>query len=167
MAGTLFNLSSAGLTIANASPTTLLFVNPAAAPNMDVIFRRFWIGNTNNNAAAQVRVQLNTQVTTFPTLTSATPARLSNISGVSVITGGTAGAAGTCGVNATVEGGTKTPIWQDGFTNNNGWLLVLTPDEFIEASAGSANGLGVVLPIAVGASPATLNWLVGCTWGED
>jgi hypothetical protein len=97
------------------------------------------------------------------TVTGATPAKLSNVSGASVITSGT-GAAGTSGINASAEGaGAKTVIWADAFSPVNGWLLVLTPDEYIEMGAGSANGLGMHLPVA---ATTLTNWTVGCTWEE-
>lgn len=162
-----YSISAGGVTIVNAV-VTLIFVNPIAAPSVDLIFRRFWVGNSNNNTAANVRVQIETQVTSFPTLTSATPAKLHLNNPASVITGGTAGAAGTAGTNASGEGaGAKTVMLNDVFNNNNGWLLVLTPEELIEMSAGSTSGLGLYLPVAVGASPATLNWTFGCNWSED
>lgn len=165
MAGS-YTLTGSGLTIVNAV-VTLTFVNPIAAPNLDLIFKRFWVGQSNGMASAQQRVQLNTQVTAFPTLVSATPAKLSNADGASIITGGTAGAAGTSGVNASAEGaGTKTVIWADVFNTTNGWLLVLTPDEAIEMKSGSANGLGMHFPVAVGAGNVA-NWTFGCSWQED
>lgn len=165
MAGS-YSLNAGGQTVVNAV-VTLLFVNPIASPNLDFMFRRFWVGNSNGNTAAQQRVQLVTQVTSFPTLVSATPAKLAIADAASLITGNTTGAAGTCGINASGEGaGAKTVIVNDVFTNNNGWLLVLTPEEIIEMCAGSASGLGLYFPVATGASPATLNWSFGCTWSE-
>lgn len=161
MAGA-YSLTAAGITVANL---TLTFVNPIAAPNSDLIFKRFWIGQSNNMASAQQRVQLSTQVTPFPsTLTSATPTKLYNSDGASVITGGTAGAAGTSGINAVSEGsGTKTVFWADTFNVVNGWLFVALPEETVKMGSGSANGLGLVMPIA----PATLtNWAFGCSWIE-
>jgi hypothetical protein len=162
MAGA-YSLASAGITLANQA-VTLTFVNPAAAPNSDLIFKRLWCGQSNNMPSAQQRVQLNTQVTAFPTLVSATPAKLYNSDSASVITGGTAGAAGTCGINASAEGaGAKTIIWADVFNVVNGWLLVLLPEEALKMGSGSANGLGLHLPVA----PGTLtNWAFGCTWIE-
>lgn len=164
MAGN-YSLTGAGLTLANAV-VTLTFVNPIAAPNVDLSFRRFWIGQSNTTTyVGNQRVQLNTQVTAFPTLVSATPAKLYNADAASVITGATTGAAGTCGVNASAEGaGAKTVIWADTFSPANGWLMVLTPDEYIEMSSGSANGLGMHLPVA---ATTLTNWTFGCTWIEN
>jgi hypothetical protein len=160
----MFVLSAAGQTLAN-QVVTLIFLNPPAAPAADLIFTRFWIGQSANVTSAPQRVQLNTQVTAFPTLVSATPAKLWNAGGASSLTGNTTGAAGTSGINASGEGaGAKTVIWNDVFNNVNGWLLVLTPDEQIEQSAGSASGLGLHLPVA--AVPLT-NWAFGTTWNES
>lgn len=155
---------TAAITVVNAV-VTLTFVNPIAAPQLSQSFRRFWIGQ-GGTVSGQQRVQLNTQVTAFPTLVSATPAKVGNLAGpASVITGNTTGAAGTAGINASAEGGgAKTVIWPDTFNVLNGWLVVLTPDEYIEMAAGSASGLGMHLPVA----PAVLTgWTFGNTWAEN
>jgi hypothetical protein len=153
-----FALSGAGITVAGA--TTLIFLNPTAAPNLNIEFTRFWIGQSANATSAQQRAQLETQVTAFPTLTSATPAKLKRADpNASIIAGGTAGAAGTSGINASAEGaGGKTIIFEDVFNVLNGWLHVPTPPETIVMPAGSASGLGLFFP----AAPATLtNWAFG------
>jgi len=167
MAGT-YSLTSAGITVVNAV-VTLTFVNPAASPNLDLIFRRFWCGQSSTTPGTwNQRVQVNTQVTAFPTLTSATPTKLAVADAASIITGNTTGAAGTSGINASSEGaGAKTVIWADVFNVTNGWLLVLTPEELIEQAAGAASGIGLHFPVATGASPNTLNWAFGCTWSEE
>lgn len=163
MAGS-YTLTSAGITLANQA-VTLLFLNPIAAPSLDFYFMRFWVGQSANASSAQQRVQLNTQVTAFPTLVSATPTKLCIGDSASLITGNTTGAAGTCGINASVEGaGAKTVIWADVFNQVNGYLLVLTPEERVEMVAGAASGLGLHLPVA--ASPLT-NWAFGMSWNED
>ena len=155
-------VSDAGITVAGA--TTLVFINPIAAPNVNLEFLRAWVGQSANATSAQQRVELETQVTAFPTLTSATPAKLKRASAVSVIIGGTAGAAGTAGTNASAEGaGAKTSVWEDVFNVLNGWLWVPTPKDTIVMPAGSASGLGLFLPVA----PATLtNWAFGTVYAE-
>jgi hypothetical protein len=153
-----FAIAAGGITVAGA--TTLIFVNPAAAPNVNIEFTRFWIGQSANATSAQQRAQIETQVTAFPTLTSATPAKLKKADpNASVIAGGTAGAAGTSGINASAEGaGAKTAVFDDVFNVLNGWLHVPTPPETIVMPAGFASGLGLFLPVA----PATLtNWAFG------
>ena len=159
-----YSLTMPGATITGAS--TLLWLNPIASPNIDFSFRRFWLGQSNNMASAQQRVQISTQVTAFPTLATATaPAKLVNVDSASVLTGNTTGAAGYTGVNASGEGGaTRVVIWPDCFNVVNGWLLVLTPDELITMGAGSASGIGMWLPTA----PGTLTlWTAGMTWTEE
>lgn len=157
-----FAVSGENLTVAGA--TTLVFINPAAAPNVNLEIMRCWIGQSANATSAQQRVQLETQVSAFPTLTSATPAKLKRAGAASVITGGTAGAAGTAGVNASAEGaGAKTSIFGDAFNVLNGWLWVPTPREVIVMPAGSTSGFGLFLPTA----PATLTgWTFGVTYAE-
>lgn len=158
-----FSISAAGITVAGA--TTLLFVNPPAAPNANIEFLRFWVGQSANATSNQQRIQLETQVTAFPTLTASTPVKAKPADpNASVITGGTAGAAGTAGVNASAEGaGAKTVAWEDAFNVLNGWLHVPTPPETKVMPAGFASGLGLFFPVA----PTTLtNWAFGTVFRE-
>jgi hypothetical protein len=158
-----FSISAAGITVAGA--TTLIFVNPPAAPNVNLEFLRHWIGQSANATSAQQRVQLVTQVTAFPTLTAATPTKTKpSDPNASVITGGTAGAAGTAGINASAEGaGAKTTVHDDAFNVLNGWLQVPTPPETRVMPAGFASGQGLFFPVA----PTTLtNWAFGQIFRE-
>jgi hypothetical protein len=158
-----FSVSAGGQTVAGS--TTLVFVNPSAAVNPNLEFLRFWVGQSANATSAQQRIQLETQASAFPTLTSSTPTKLKVADpNASVITGGTAGAAGTSGVNASAEGaGAKTPVWDDAFNVLNGWLHVPTPAETRVMPAGFAQGLGLFFPVA----PATLtNWAFGLVFRE-
>lgn len=158
-----FSVGGGGLTLANQA-VTLVFINPAAAPNVNLEILRLWASQAANATSAQQRVQAETQVTVFPTLVSATPAKLKRQDAVSVITGGTAGAAGTAGINASAEGaGTKTAIFDDAFNVLNGYLWVPTPPETIVMPAGSLSGFGLFLPIA----PASLGtWQAGVNFRE-
>jgi len=69
-----FSVGDGGVTIEGAS--TLVFVNNDAAPGQALDFLRAWVGQSANATSAQQRVELETQVTAFPTLTSATPQAL-------------------------------------------------------------------------------------------
>lgn len=152
--------ATTGLTVVGA--TTLNFINPSAAPNMNIQFLRHWVGQAANATSAQQRIQLATQVTAFPTLVSATPRKLKLADpNASVIVGGTTGAAGTCGINASAEGaGAKTLWWDDVFNVLSGFLKVLTPSELEVVSAGSASGVNLWFPTA----PTTLT---GWSWGQN
>ncbi len=159
-----FTVGGENITVAN-QPVTLAFINPAAAPNLNIEILRVFISQTGPNTSAQQRLQHTTQVTAFPTLTSATPAKLKRADpNASIITGGTVGAAGTAGINASAEGaGAKTVIFGEGFNNINGYLWVPTPRESIVMPAGSASGYNVFLP----AAPGTLSgWSFGVNFGE-
>lgn len=144
--------------------TTLIFVNPAAAPAANLEFLRYWVGQSANATSAQQRINLVTQVTSFPTLTAATPAKQKFADTVSIITGNTSGAAGQAGINASAEnGGTKTTVWADTFNVLNGWLHVPTPAETRIMPAGSASGQGLFFPVA----PTTLTgWAAGLVFRE-
>lgn len=158
-----FVVSAGGITLAGA--TTLLFINPPAAPSVNLEFIRFWAGQSANATSAQQRIQKETQVTAFPTLTAATPAKTKKQDpNASVITGATTGAAGTAGINASAEGaGAKTAFLDDAFNVLNGWLQILTPPETDVMPAGLTSGFGLFLPVA----PATLtNWAFGTVFRE-
>lgn len=158
-----FTLGGAALTVVAA--TTVLFINPAAAPNFNLEMLRMWLSQSANATSAQQRIQVETQVTSFPTLVSATPAKLKRADpNVSIITGNTTGAAGTAGINASGEGaGGKTVIFEDNFNVLNGWLYVPTPPETIVMPAGSASGMGMFWA----AGPSTLTgWTVGLNYRE-
>lgn len=129
-----------------AQPVTLSFVNPGVSRSL--AFLRAWAGQAVNATSAQNRIQLSTQVTAFPTLTSFTPRPITLSDPASVITGGTAGAAGTAGINATVEGaGAKTVIYPDAFNTLNGYLWIPTPKEVIVLNASAASGFGLHMPV--------------------
>lgn len=154
-------VGAGGVTLANQA-VTLAFVNPGTTCSLE--FLRAWAGQTGTVTSAQQRVQFNTQVTAFPTLTSATPSKTKLLDPVSAITGGTAGAAGTAGTNASAEGaGTKTVILHDTFNNLNGYLWVATPRDTFVMNASAASGFGLHLPVA----PGTLtNWQFGLCYAE-
>lgn len=158
-----YSVSGGGITVVNAV-VTLVFVNPAAAPKPNLEFLRHWISQSANATSAQQRVQLETQVTAFPTVVSTTPASLKRAAPVSNITGNTTGAAGTCGINASAEGaGAKTVVMEDAFNVLNGWLNIPTPDEKIVMPAGSTSGLGLYLPVA---ALTLTNWAFGSVFAE-
>lgn len=158
-----FNISAGGVTVAGA--TTLVSVNPPAAPNFNIEFMRFWIGQSANATSAQQRIEILEKASVFPTLTSATPAKQKRADpNASVITGGTAGAIGTAGTNASAEGiGAATILWDDAFNVLNGWLHVPTPPETFVFPAGNGKSMGLYFPVA----PTTLtNWAFGAVFRE-
>src|SRR5687767_13775528 len=107
----IYSVKSAGITLANQA-VTLAFLNPVAGTVIKIL--RAWCGQSANATSAQQRVQLNYQVTAFPTLTAATPAKHNSGDPVPGIAGGTAGSAGTSGINASADSaGTKTLIVED------------------------------------------------------
>jgi hypothetical protein len=148
-----------------AGAITMAFINPAAAPNVGLDILRIWASQSGSTTSGQVRVNIETQASVFPTLTSATPRHLKFADTVaSIIIGGTAGAAGTCGITASAEGaGTKTVIIDDNFNNLNGYLLIPTPREWMNLPAGFAQGLGLYFPSA---PSSTSGWSCGINYGE-
>ena len=156
-----YAVSSGGITLANQA-VTLAWINPGTTQSLEVL--RCWASQSANATSAQQRVQTNTQVTAFPTLTSLTPRKLKLSDQASAIVGATNGAAGTAGVNASAEGaGTKSPIHEDAFNVLNGHLWVPTQPETVVMNASAASGFGYHFPVA----PATLtNWAFGLIFRE-
>jgi len=156
-----YTVAGANLTLANQA-VSLVFVNVGTTTSLE--FLRMWASQSSSNNTAQQRVQINTQVSAFPTLTSQTPAKNWLLDPASQITGGSAGAAGTAGVNASAEGaGAKTILYPDAFSIVNGWLWVPTPPETYTLNAGAASGMGLHFP----AAPGSLgNWNAGMVFRE-
>jgi hypothetical protein len=158
-------IPSAALTLANQAVTLAYFQAMSAVPVCSLEVLRAYASQAANATSAQQRVQLNTQLTAFPTLVSQAPVKIKSGDPVSLITGGTAGAAGTSGVNASAEGaGAKTVIIPDSFNVLNGWLWVPTPAEtIIESAQATAHGFGLHFPVA----PGTLtSWSSGLVFRE-
>lgn len=131
---------------------TLVFIRPPATGLKEIRITKVEVSFKENATSAMQRVQLVTQVTAFPTLTSATPQPLDLSSPASTITGGTAGAAGTSGIDASAEGGgAKTVRHEAAFNVLNGWLWLPTPGGEITLPVNSTSGFGVYFP----ESPAT------------
>jgi len=159
-------IPAAALTTAAAAVVTLAhFQVMSAVPVCALEVLRAYVSQAANATSAQQRIQLSTQVTTWPTLVSQAPVVLKAGDPASKITGATTGAAGTSGVNASGEGtGAKTVIIPDSFNVLNGWLWVPTPAEtIIEAGQSTAHSLGLVFP----AQPGTLtSWSWGLVFRE-
>lgn len=157
-----YTISAGGITLANQA-VTLVFINPLS-PGCSLEILRCWIGQSANATSAQQRVQLVTQVTSFPTLTTFTPRKTKINDPVSEITGGTAGAAGTCGINASAEGaGAKTVIVDDSFNVLTGWLWAPGPRDTIIMNAKTAAGFGFHFPAA---ALTLTSWSFGITYAE-
>jgi hypothetical protein len=144
MAAKVYTILAKGVTVVGAN--TMAFVRSGTTATLKVV--RCSLSQGDKTAASEQQAYaLYTQVTTFPTLVSATPFQMGGVNdAVSTIIGGTAGAAGTCGINASAEGaGAKTFGPSGGFNNLNGWEWVSTPKEEIILPAGSASGFGIFL----------------------
>jgi hypothetical protein len=148
------------------SATTLTLLTPASAPNPSIEFLRFWVGQSANATSAQQRLQIVTQISSWPTVTGFTPKKLKpSDPNASVITTFSSNAIGNCGINATVEGaGTKTIILEDAFNVLNGWLHVPTPAETIVMGANPPVTVATAagLEMFFSTTPATLT---GWAWG--
>lgn len=157
-----YSVGMLNVTVTGAVDLAQVFVNPGTTASLE--FLRAWASQAANATSAQQSVALRTQVTAFPTLTSATPRKLKLLDPVSAITGATNGAAGTSGVNASVAGaGAKSEVYDDNFNVLNGWLWVPTPRDTIIMNASAASGFGLYFPV----QPTTLtSWSAGLSYAE-
>lgn len=148
--GSTYSVSANGVALAGAS--TIVFIRPNTTRSIEIL--RVEVSQSASATSAQVRINLVTQVSGFPTLTSATPIPLDDGAATCSISGGTSGAPGTAGIDATSEGGgTKTVLYAAAFNAPIGWAWVAGPDDRIVLTASSASGFGVHFKDA----PANLN----------
>ncbi len=153
------------VTLVNAACTLIFFQAMTAAPVATLETLRAFCSQGGSSTSGMVSVQINTQVSAFPTLVAQAPVKIKSGDPASLITGGTAGAAGTSGINASAEGaGTKTIVYPDNFNILNGWLWTATPNEtFMESAQSTAHGIGLHIPTA----PASLTrWSGGLVFQE-
>ena len=155
--------------LACAGTFTLIFVQPATAPNCNLEFLRYWVGQSANATSAQQRIEIDTQVSSWPTaMTSATVNKLKPADpNASIITGASSPALGQAGIVLSanqVEGaGAKTIVWNDAFNVLNGWLHVPTPPETRVLPASLTSGQGLFFPTV----PATTTgWAAGLCFRE-
>jgi hypothetical protein len=158
-----FNVSTGNATLQGS--LMLVFLHSSGAPAFNIEILRWWCGQAANATSAQQFIRIESQLTSFPTLTSATPASLKRQdANVSTLVGSTNGFAGTAGVNSSTDNaGSKTQILDDAFNVLNGWLQVPTPPETIVAPAGYASGVGMRTPTSVA---TTTGWAFGCQFRE-
>jgi len=157
-----YAVSAQNVTVTATNAFAQVFVNPGTTCSLE--FLRGWASQNGSTTSLQNTVALQTQVTAFPTLTSATPAKLNLLDPASQITGATNGAAGTSGTNATAAGaGAKSAVYNDNFNILNGWLWVPTPLETIVMNAGASSGFGLYFPTA---AVSTGGWSYGLTFQE-
>jgi hypothetical protein len=159
-------IPASALTVA-ATACTLVAVQTgtSAGAACALEFLRAYCGQAANATSAQSRIQLHTQLTSFPTVLSQAPVALKATDPASKIAGGTATAQGTCGNNASGEGtGAKTVVLPDSFNVLNGWLWVPTPAEtIVESASATARSFGMMFPAAP--SPTTV-WSFGLVFRE-
>ena len=153
------------------STTTLALIIPASAPNPNIEFMRFWVGQNANATSAQQRINIRTQLSSWPTVAAFTPKKLKiSDPNASVITSFVSNTLAGAGINATVEGGgTTTLVIEDAFNVLNGWLFVPTPPEtfVMPAQAVYSSASNTALEMQFPSTPATLTgWAWGLTFRE-
>ena len=161
-----FAISFDNLTVTAMS---LIFVQPTTAPSTNLEFLRYWMGQSANATSAQTRIEITTQLSSWPTaMTSATVNKLKPQDAASSITGASSPALGQAGIvlqASQVQGaGTATVVWNDAFNVLNGWLHVPTPPETRTLPASYAQGQSMFMPSISGIT--TTGWAAGLVFRE-
>jgi len=162
MARWTYTVGGENITITGSN--TLVGIMPPAS-GVGIRILKAWASQYGTATSQQVGIKHVTQVTAFPSVTSATPAKEQTQNpNASVITGAATIAAGKCGINASAEnGGAKTTIFADSFNNLNGYFWNPGPVGAIELPAGSSSSYGLVLL----STPSTLTgWTFGIEYEE-
>jgi hypothetical protein len=156
-----YSIQAYNLTVPGAR--TLAMIRPPASRPIRI--RRVEVSCKDHATAAQQALQLVTQVSAFPTLSSVTPVPLDAGNAAAVTIGGTDGSAGTAGVNASAEGGgTRTVLSSHAFHTPLGFLWTPSDaDDEIVLPAGSSSAFGVYLPAA---PIITTGWCVNVFFAE-
>jgi hypothetical protein len=157
-----YTVGGANITVANASPVTLVAIMPAAGQSIEIL--RCWASWHGNVTSLMQRILLGTKVTAFQTVTNVEPQKTKRSDPISLIVGATTIAAGKCGINASAEGaGAVTPIINDAFNVLNGYLWIPTPKETIIISGGAAEAFVMQFPAA---TVDLAGWNFGVTFAE-
>lgn len=122
---------------------------------------RAWTNQDSITTTNQARVTLN-RAATVGTVTSATPAKAQNGMQASKCVGGAA----ATGITATIEPGTLTAWWSEGFNVVNGILYLPVPEARVMI-VGAASGTGTpVIALTFTNAPAAANYDQGVEWLE-
>lgn len=122
---------------------------------------RSWTNQDSITTTNQARVTLN-RAATVGTVTSATPVPAQNGMQASKCVGGTA----ATGITATIEPGTLTAWWSEGFNVVNGILYLPVPEARVMI-VGAGSGTGTpVLALTFTNAPASANYDQGVEWLE-
>lgn len=156
-----YTVTSGAAVLANQA-VTLVWISPPSNASIEIL--KCWIGQVGSQSSQQVRVQLGTQVSAYPTLVSTNPRAIKVSDPVSKLSGLVSGISGT-GTNASTEGaGTKTVLVDDAFNNLTGYLWYPTGpyDSFLLNGTLSA-GFFMHLPSA---ASSLSGWSFGVTYRE-
>lgn len=142
--------------------STAITVNQVLVPAVTAAeFTRAWCNQSTSTTTNQTRVQLN-RCATAGTVTSqaATPAQ-NGMQASKCVNGTTA-----TGITATIEPGTASTWWSEGFNIVNGILYLPVPEARM-LIVGAASGTGTpVVTLKFPSAPASADYTTGVEWIE-
>jgi len=147
--------------LSTATSTAITTIEVLVPAQCSAEFTRSWTNQDSITTTNQARVTLN-RAATVGTVTSKTPTTATNGMQASKCVGGT----GATGVTATIEPGTLTAWWSEGFNVVNG-ILYLPVHEARVLISGAASGTGTpVVALTFTNAPASANYDQGVEWLE-
>jgi hypothetical protein len=147
---------------ASVATSTAITVNQVLVPaQASAEISRAWCNQDSVTTTNQTRVQLN-RCATVGTVTSQAAAAATNGMQASKCVNGTS----ATGITATIEPGTATTWWSEGFNIVNGILFLPVPEARMLIS-GAASGTGTpVVTLKFPGAPASANYTTGIEWLE-
>ena len=147
---------------ASVATSTAITVNEVLVPARTAAeWTRCWCNQDSVTTTNQTRIQLN-RCGTAGTVTGQSPVSAQNAMLASQCVSG----ANATGITATIEPGTVTTWWSEGFNIVNGILYLPVPEARMMI-VGAASGTGSpVVAIKFPGAPATANYTTGMEWLE-
>lgn len=147
---------------ASTATSTAITVNEVLVPAQTAAeFTRCWCNQDSVTTTNQTRIQLN-RCATVGTVTAQSPTPAQNGMQASKCVSGTA----ATGITATIEPGTVTTWWSEGFNIVNGILYLPVPEARM-LIVGAASGTGTpVATVKFPGAPASANYTTGVEWLE-
>ena len=147
---------------ASVATSTAITVNEVLVPALTAAeVTRCWCNQDNTTTTNQTRIQLN-RCATVGTVSAQSPTPAQNGMQASKCVSGTA----ATGITATIEPGTVTTWWSEGFNIVNGILYLPVPEARMLV-VGAASGTGTpVITVKFPGAPANATYTTGVEWLE-
>lgn len=146
----------------SVATSTAITVNQVLVPVRTAAeFTRCWCNQDSVTTTNQTRIQLN-RCATVGTVTGQAPASAQNAMLASQCVSG----ASATGITATIEPGTPTTWWQEGFNIVNGILYLPVPEARMLIVGTASGTASPAVTLKFPGAPASANYTTGQEWLE-